>query len=568
MPSPLRRAHTAAAVLVAVVSVLACTVASAHATVQPRLIVGFTTNASSAVQADVVARSGSGAKVRIPALRAVVVQPAPGRLAAVRRQLLARPGVAFVEVDHVARAYDLEAEASTGVAAAWQPNDTFYSQQWALATIGADQAWERTRGTGVTIAVLDTGVDYIHPDLAGRIDLGRDFVGKDDDPMDVQGHGTHVSGIVAANADDGFGVAGVAPGARVLAVRVLDEQGAGNYSTVADGIVYAAKRGAKVINLSLGGPERSELLHAAIDYAAARGAIVTCATGNDGARAIGYPARYESCLAVGASDVSDSVADFSNQGAGIDLVAPGAGILSSTMGGSHDSWDGTSMATPYAAGVAALLYSQGLGRREVLAALTSTAKDIDADGPENASGAGRIDAAAATEAASRSPRRSADTTAPTVTAITLLPRRELVRSSAKTVWKLRKRTGFTRVGTTDYRGAYAYSKVSLKGAVRTTQTFRFRGGVVYRSTLVQVRTKVVTRLRSYVVPVQVTAADDVAVDRVALELDGRVVGVDWTAAGGWTVEVPCTTGAHSVVASAFDVADNEGAGSSRLSLRC
>ena len=256
--------------------------------------------------------------------------------------------------------------ASAGVAINWRPNDTSStrsnggSRRWAV-----EQAWEHARGAGVTIAVVDTGVDYIHPDLAGRVDLGRDFVDQDDDPMDVQGHGTHVAGIAAGTADDGFGIAGIAPGARILAVRVLDDEGAGNYSQVAAGIVFAAQRGAKVINLSLGGQQPSELLRNAIDYAAAHGAIVTCATGNEALRTIGYPARYASCMAVGASGLSDELAEFSNVGAGIDVVAPGVQVLSSTMGATYDSWDGTSMAAPAVSGVAALLVSQGVPSRDV-----------------------------------------------------------------------------------------------------------------------------------------------------------------------------------------------------------
>ncbi len=558
MPT-LRRAHTAAAVLLALVVGALGVPAAVHAAVQPRLIVGFTPDATDTSRVATLGRAGIRAKgTSIRPLRAVVVPVAPGALAATRAKLLARADVAYVEVDHVARAYDLDEAAASGVAAAWRPNDTFLSQQWALSTLGAERAWEHARGTGVTIAVLDTGVDYIHPDLAGRVDLGRDFVDNDDDPMDVQGHGTHVAGIAAGAADDGFGVAGIAPGSRILAVRVLDADGAGNYSQVANGIVHAAQKGAKVINLSLGGPEQSELLRAAIDFAASRGAIVTCASGNESARSIGYPARYESCLAVGATTSADGHAPFSNQGTGLDLVAPGAQILSSTMGGQHEAWDGTSMASPYAAGTAALLFSQGLGRRAVDDTLRSTARDLGAPGSDTTCGAGRIDAGAAVEAGTRAPRAAADTTAPAVSGVEVGAPVRSGGNRTVTTWKLVKRSGFTRVGTSDFLGAHQYSRTRTKGATRTTDTFRFRGGIVYRSTVVHRRVTKVVPSKTVTVPITVAASDDAGVDRVAVQFDGRMQGVDWSAGDGWVVQVPCTAGTKAITVLAYDAADNEG----------
>ena len=566
MPA-LRRAHTAAVVLLAI----ACTLgvpAVVHAAAQPRLIVGFRSDTAESAQLAGVARAGGRAKAAVPALDAVVVQVAPRDLASVRARLLRRADVAYVEVDHVARASDLGDVAAAGVAAQWHPNDTFLSEQWGLAMLGAEQAWELSRGTGVTIAVLDTGVDYVHPDLTGRVDLGRDFVDSDDDPMDVQGHGTHVAGIAAAGADDGFGISGIAPGARILAVRVLGADGSGNYSHVAKGIVYAAQKGAKVINLSLGGDEQSELLRDAIDFAVARGAIVTCATGNEGRSAIGYPARYESCLAVGATDQSDQRAHFSNAGPGIDITAPGASILSSTMGGSHESWDGTSMATPYVSGVAALLVAQGLGRRDALAAMTGTVRDLGTPGLDDLHGAGRIDADAAVQAGARVPRRAADATAPTVGEVTLLPVRRVTTSSVRQQWKLRSRTPFRRVGTTGFAGSYAWSKTTVRGAIRTIEAFRFRDGIVYRSVTVQVRRRVVVRQVAAVMTVQVAASDDLGVDRVAVEVNGRTRGVDWSAADGWAVVIPCVAGSSTIVARAWDAADNGGERSLRRTIAC
>ncbi|MCB0878428.1 MAG: S8 family serine peptidase [Thermoleophilia bacterium] len=562
MPLPLRRAHTVAAVLSALLACALVVPATLHAaTARPQLIVGFRPTATVAQRRAVLGRAGIESKSGITRLRATVVRVAPGRLEATRRALLRRPGVAWVEVDHVAHAYG-------EVTARQRPNDTFLSQQWALATIGAEGAWDFTRGAGTTIAVLDTGVDYIHPDLSGHVDLGHDFVDNDDDPMDVQGHGTHVAGIAAATQGDGFGVSGVAPEARILAVRVLDADGAGNYSQVAQGITYAVDKGATVINLSLGGDEQSEVLHAALDYAAASGAIVTCAAGNEGSTRLGYPASYDSCLSVGATDVTDSHAPFSNAGPGLDVSAPGVQVLSSVMGGSHDSWDGTSMASPHVAGLAALLKSQGLSQREVIDTILGTAHDLGAPGYDTTFGAGRIDVAAAVQAASRQPRAAADTTAPQVQQPEVRAVKRLVRRGVQVRWLTRSRTGFKRVGTSTFRGSYAYSKTTRRGNRRTIDTFRYRSGIVYRRRVVQVRTRRMVRTVTVKLPISVQASDDVAVDRVAVKVDGRVVGLDRTAADGWSVTTDCTKGTHDVVAQAWDAADNHASASRRISVRC
>jgi thermitase len=564
----LRHAHLAAAAVVLVLCIALVVPGLAAAAPQPRLVVGFHPSASPTQRSASLARAKVTRSAPVARLHATVVTVAPHRLAEVRRALLARADVAYVELDHVARAYDLDSQARTGLAASWVPSDTFLSQQWGLQTLRAEQAWELARGTGVKIAILDTGVDYIHPDLSGRVELGRDFVDEDSDPMDVQGHGTHVAGIAAATADDGFGIAGVAPGATILAVRVLDAEGAGDYSQVARGIVHAADRGAKVINLSLGGPEESELLRSAIDYATARGAIVTCASGNESASALGYPARYDSCLSVGATDSSDSHASFSNRGAGLDLVAPGAQVLSSVMGGSHDSWDGTSMATPHVAGVAALLASQGLGRRAIVDTLAATAVDLGPTGRDTTYGAGRVDAAAAVEAASRQPRAAADTTAPTVSMVDVAAVRRTTSTQATWRWRVRSRTGFVRVGTTEHRGNYQYVKVTRRGNRRTVDTFRFRAGIVYRRRVVQQRVRQVVRQSKVVLPITVVASDDTGVDRVSVSIDGVVAGIDWSAGDGWQVVATCRAGTREIVATAWDAADNGGSATVRRRVTC
>lgn len=245
-----------------------------------------------------------------------------------------------------------------GLRALALPNDPLLGQQWALARMGAPAAWDVTRGAGVVIAVLDTGMDFSHPDLQGRfVSRGKDLVNGDDDASDDHGHGTHVAGIAAAVGNNGVGMAGVAYEARVLPVKVLAASGSGDHATIASGIAWAADQGAKVINLSLGGPYGSNTLEAAVDYAWGKGAVLTCAAGNDGRSNPSYPAAYANCLAVAATDSQDRLGSFSNFGSWVDVAAPGVQVLGTVRGGRYEAWNGTSMAAPNAAGVAALVWA-------------------------------------------------------------------------------------------------------------------------------------------------------------------------------------------------------------------
>jgi subtilisin family serine protease len=190
------------------------------------------------------------------------------------------------------------AEVDRPVHVAFRPNDPYYSSQWNLPRIRAPQAWGVVSGTTqVVIAILDTGVDYNHPDLASsRLWLGRDFANSDNNPMDDEGHGTHVAGIAGANTNNNRGVAGVCWGCDLLAVKVLDESGVGYASWVADGIRYAADWGASsgkrtVINLSLGSPYPSSVVADAVAYAQGKGALIVAAAGNNGLDRLFYPRR-------------------------------------------------------------------------------------------------------------------------------------------------------------------------------------------------------------------------------------------------------------------------------------
>ncbi|NJK52185.1 MAG: S8 family serine peptidase [Leptolyngbyaceae cyanobacterium SU_3_3] len=257
-------------------------------------------------------------------------------------------------------------------------------RNWGLDMIQAPEVWAKGfTGKDIVVAVVDTGVDYTHIDLDdniwvnegeifgngidddrnGYVDdiIGWNFVDSDYNPMDLDSHGTHVAGIIAAERNR-FGVTGVAYNAKIMPVRVLDENGFGSYGDIANGIIYAANNGANVINLSLGGGY-SAAIETAIQYATQRGAIVVMAAGNSGEAEPSYPAHLATDygIAVGAIDRGYDMADFSNQ-AGQDsamryVVAPGVDILSTVPGDGYESLNGTSMAAPYVAGVAALMLS-------------------------------------------------------------------------------------------------------------------------------------------------------------------------------------------------------------------
>lgn len=277
-------------------------------------------------------------------------------------------------------------------------NDTLYDQLWGLRRIGAEAAWEFTRGEGVLIAVIDTGVNLEHPDLEGQIVPGISVVGEGR-PDDGHGHGTLIAGIAAAVADNNEGVAGVAPGAKILPVRVFDSAGSATSSRVAQAIRFAvdtaSRRRAKlVLNLSFvgptqpqaGGPDRpgtaifgDEAVKQAIADAAATGAVVVTAAGNDAADKTAFdPPDHQGIIVVGASDRENRCAGFTNYGEGLDILAPGVGILSTYWSGADEEGyayaDGTSMAVPFVAGAAALLMSHGLNNVETVDRLIETAR--------------------------------------------------------------------------------------------------------------------------------------------------------------------------------------------------
>jgi thermitase len=279
------------------------------------------------------------------------------------------------------------------------PNDPYWSVQWGPQKIEADWAWNTTVGDhSVLVAVIDTGIYYTHPDLAANyVPLGYDWVNNDTDPMDDNGHGTHCAGIIAAVINNSEGIAGLAQ-VQVMAEKVLESSGQGYLDWIANGIINATDSGAKIISMSLGGYDYSQLLYDAVKYAYDRGALVIAAAGNDNTNTKLYPAGYDEVIAVAATDQNDNEASFSNWGDWIELSAPGVDIYSTVPWG-YDYMSGTSMACPHVAGVAALVWSlyPNKTRDWVREWLRSTADDLGDPGFDVHYGYGRANARKAAE---------------------------------------------------------------------------------------------------------------------------------------------------------------------------
>lgn len=295
------------------------------------------------------------------------------------QEYTADPNVEYAEPNYIARITLI-------------PNDTYYaSKQWAPNKIKAPDAWEKETGDpSVIIAIIDTGIDFDHADLAGQIwtnlielsgtptvdddgngyidDInGGDFVNVDNDPDDDHSHGSHVSGIAAATMNNNEGIAGICPGCRIMPLKVCDAGGSCKSGDIAAAIRYAADNGAKIISMGLGGP-CSTLKAQAMHYAWSNGLLIIAAAGNRGGYGIDWPARFLRVMAIGASNNKDKRASFSDYGKQLDLVAPGVNILSTVpyhnldprldpLDNQYDWFSGTSIATPHVAGVAGLIWS-------------------------------------------------------------------------------------------------------------------------------------------------------------------------------------------------------------------
>ncbi|NEQ72679.1 MAG: peptidase S8 [Okeania sp. SIO2C9] len=314
----------------------------------------------------------------------------------------------YIEPNYVYSANAIIFEGANGV-----PNDPMYGKQWNLRSINVEEAWNETKGDGVTVAVIDTGVTRV-PDLQKtKFVTGYDFVNDRTLATDDNGHGSHVAGTIAQSTNNEYGVAGIAYEASIMPLKVLSASGGGTVSDIAESIKFAADNGADIINMSLGGGGESQIMKEAINYAHSKGVVIIAAAGNSGQNSASYPARYPHVIGVSATDSSGEKASYSNFGAGVDISAPGGstsgkneagGILQETINPENGktifaSFQGTSMASPHVAGVAALIKASGIEDPEEIGNILKKSARVVKEDPLNHFGAGQLDAAAAVKLA-------------------------------------------------------------------------------------------------------------------------------------------------------------------------
>lgn len=358
------------AIAVAIVPVFS---ASAQDAQPQRLIVTFNERLS---EEKIKAVTSQGATpIKQLGLTKSVVVTVPS--AAVAKKLESIKDVKYVEVDAIAHT------SAKTQAAPTQPTQPVQSLPWGITRIDASKSWPTSRGTGIKVAVIDTGIDKAHPDLLQNISGGVNFVQSGRgarttvDPAawnDDNGHGTHVSGTIAA-ADNTIGVVGVAPNAQLFGVKVLNSAGSGYVSDIISGIEWSVNNNMQVINMSLGLTSHVQALQDAVNAADNAGVVVVAAAGNSGdgnaaTNNVNYPAKYNSTLAISATDSADRIATFSSDGIEVDIAAPGVNVYSTTRGGGYGNMSGTSMAAPHVAGVIA----------NMLAAPITATADLNQDG--------------------------------------------------------------------------------------------------------------------------------------------------------------------------------------------
>jgi subtilisin family serine protease len=330
------------------------------------LLVRFRAGTTSAEMENVAGRARGTLTAHIAQLGVHVVEVAAERLQEALASLRSEPSVESVERDVFLEALDTV------------PNDALWSTQWGSRIVGAPRAWDASRGApGVVIAVLDTGVDVLHPDLRGATVAGYDVVNDDADPSDDHGHGTNSAGVAAARTNNTEGQSGVCWACSLMPVKVLDSRGSGKTSTIAYGMAWAVDHGARVLNMSFGGPGTTNTLRAGVEYAASRGALLVASAGNSGVDTPFYPAAYSQVVGVAATTETDARYSWSNYGDWVPVAAPGCNTAT-RAGGGYVEFCGTSSAAPMVSGIAGLAFALNpkASRADVEQALAGTATPL------------------------------------------------------------------------------------------------------------------------------------------------------------------------------------------------
>lgn len=318
----------------------------------------------------------------LPQIRVKRIRVSESAMDKIKAALTKNPNFEFVEENFLAQGSAV-------------PNDPSYYSQWHHNTIMTPSSWDYSTGsTEIPIAIIDSGVDPDHPDLVDKLIPGYNFLEHNSDTHDVLGHGTAVAGSAAASGNNSTGVAGVAWQNPIMPLVALDSSNWATYTNIANAIIYAVDNGAKVINISIGGPSSSYTLENAVNYAWNNGVLVFACAQNYNTSTPYYPAACTNAVAVSATDEADNRPSFSNYGDWITLSAPGVSILTTNNGGGYGSWSGTSFSSPITAGVAALVWSANpsLSHHEVLEILKNSADDLGDSGFDIIYGYGRVNA--------------------------------------------------------------------------------------------------------------------------------------------------------------------------------
>jgi thermitase len=351
-----------------------------------RLLVMPQAGLPEAALANILKENGANGARRVGQTDLHIVDLPPGNETAVLARLAHNPHFKFAELDE-------------SVEPSFMPNDPYLGSSWHIAKIGAPQAWDFAQGTGVTIAILDTGVSGTHPDLYAQMVPGWNFYDNSSNTNDVKGHGTWVAGAAAATINNGTGVAAIAGKARIMPIRISDGAGTAYWSHIAQGITYAADRGARVANVSYENLLKSSSIISAANYMKSKGGLVVVAAGNCSCNPGLTPTT--SMISVSATDANDQRASFSSYGSYVGMSAPGVSVYTTAPGGGYTQGLGTSFASPVVAATVALMMSAKptMSNTQIESLLFSTATDLGAAGRDVYFGYGRVNAAAAVQAA-------------------------------------------------------------------------------------------------------------------------------------------------------------------------
>lgn len=457
-------------------------------------------------------------------------------------------------------------------------SDPYYGNSWALPKIQAPTAWDSTNGSGVTIAILDTGVDSTHPDLASNMVPGWNIYDNNADTRDVHGHGTMVAGTAAMAANNSSGSAGVAWGAQIMPVRISAPDGMAYWSTVAQGVNWAADHGAKVANISYA-VSGSSTVQSAAQYMRSKGGVVMVSAGNSGV--LENVAANDSLLSVAATDSNDRRTSWSSYGSYVDISAPGLSIYTTLRGGGYGNASGTSFSSPITAATAALMISanNNISPADIYQILKSTALDLGDAGYDIYYGAGRVDAAKALAAAQSIIKISLDTQAPAI--LITSPVGSKVSGVVPVDVNYSDNLGVTRVElyvngqkfATDDNApfAFAWDTSALMGGAYTLIAYAYdaagNSGVSPTVSVTIGSDTVAPVISSFNLTdgmtvsnkqtVRVSATDNQSVAKIILSIDGKQVAVAYgnSLSYSWNTR-NIAKGAHSTTVQAYDAANN------------